>query len=361
MKASQVLLLSAIFFFLYFFVPPVGAECLKKPDLKTMDGLFLESLRDQNSARKDQIAILPFTDISLQEDDEIFSKLFSYVLFNKHAAKQMELIHPYVVDEALLGLSNTTKTLPSNETLKRIAEKLKARFVISGSFQRQNEFEMRVDIYIYDNKSGSILSPPHSYTTAIDDKLISHTVASARLAFEKMGIKVSPLKMQDHAGLMAYRYYIKGIELGKKYDPSQLNLGIVWLEKALLENYHKFDEATYALSTSHFRLALVQKLARQDFTENFIRGKTDLRYLSGDKENIPPIVRRLSERYLLADMAFHISLQNLMEKKTQGAYQKSQNGLKLVPEDGMLESVVLHTQSLVKPEKQISARHAVCL
>lgn len=328
------------------------AECQSFANPEVMNAILMQHLDSQAGQKSKSIAVLPFVDLSPTDADPLLAKLVGYALFDLFAPFQKNWLHPYV---SFAKSGEAARTDPKD--LRQLATDLKVHYLIHGSYQMQNGTHARFSIGIYDRVKDQFLSPQQSFTVPLDDSLIDLLDKNMRTAFKNAKIPAGSKNQRQLPALKAYRYYTKGLDHAKTYETGALTLAGVWLEKALRESNHHFDEATLALARSRFMLALLQKLTHQHFAETFRSGQAVLTHLK-DQSASPQNL--FTNRFLKAHESYQKSLTHLSAKQFKDAGHWAANGLSFVPEDGMLENIVALAESNQKGKPAVTLRQPVC-
>lgn len=336
----------------WFFSQNAYAECQSFANPEIMNTVMIEHLNAQANIKKQRLAILPFADLSPTETDPVFSHLISYALHDLFATRVKGLLHPYV---SLARVGNAAKTEPAE--VKAAANMLDVRYVLHGTYQKQNDTAVRVLIGIYDRDKDTFLSPQEAFTAPLDDSLIDLLEKHGATALKSMRIAATTAPAHKLPALAAYRYYTKGMDGAHKYDTGSLNVAAAWLEKALRESHHNFDEAALALARSRFMLALLQKLQHQHFAETFLQAKNTLAHLKSSQDKPQ---RRFTERFINAHEFYQKALTHLAAMQWKMASTLSVNGLSFVPEDGMLENIVEQSAKRLKENPPSGLKQVIC-
>lgn len=334
------------------FTPNAYAECQSFANPDIMNSTMMEQLRLQANSKKQQIAILPFADLSPTDADPVLSHLMTYALHDLFAARVKGLLHPY-----LSFAQNSTVAPIEPQDIKASANNLGVRYVLYGSYQKQNGTSLRVLIGIYDRDKDLFLSPQEAFTVPLDDSLLDLLQKHTASALKSMRIAAGTTQTRKLPALGAYRYYSRGMDAAQKYEDGSLKVAAAWLEKALRESHHDFDEAALALARGQFMLALLQKLKHQPFAETFLQAKNTLGHLKnrGDSPR-----RHFTERFIRAHEFYQKALSHLATGQDKIAAQLAANGLSFVPEDGMLEHIVESAEKILKRKTVSSLKYPIC-
>jgi hypothetical protein len=88
------------------------------------------------------------------------------------------------------------------------------------------------------------------------------------------------------------------------------------------------------MARAHFMMALLEKLAKSDFTQNMILGRKTLAYVKNKK---PTQKGLLTTRFVESQAAFLNAITALKNGKVPLAQKEAARALTLTPEDGMAE------------------------
>lgn len=316
------------------------AQCHPSPNFSTMDRDFLEYLKAASDEGQ-RIAIAPFHDNhSGLPDTAIYSGLPFYI-YDTFSPTHKGLLHPHVSVAAAnsLGLSGDALTNPTN--IDKLANALKARFVIFGSFQLTFRQTIMVHLNVFDAKSKSTLSPVEAFEHPLNDALFDliNTHVIKALSRIKGGPKLRASNLV-HPSIESFRPYGQGMALAGQYNLPQLEQAEIWLERALKLSFHNYSAAALSLARVQFMKALIQKLSKMDYAFNFNRARETLQFVKSD---VPAnsFLRLLTYRYIEAQEASKQSLTALVSKQATLSVKHAETGLELVPEDGMLQNLYL--------------------
>lgn len=336
----------------------VTGQCHPSPNFSTMDRDFLEFLKS-NTKQGNQIAILPFFDNhSGLPDDELFHGL-PFFLYDAFSPEQPYMIHPYVSQAALTQLGINGAALATQEAAAKIATELKARFVIFGSFQLTFRKTIMVHINVYDAKTNQSLSPAEAferdYNDALFDLIAEHTMKAFARTKSAPNLKRSSTRT---ANLDAFRAYGQGMFLGGQYNQAQLEQAEIWLEKALKISFHNYSSAALGLARVQFMQALIQKLNKQSYSLNYNKALQNLPHIKDDIKD-KSLMKTLTYRYIAAQESSAQALTALAANQKELSVDHAEEGLRLVPEDGMLQNLFLG-QGTAKNSKDFKIENAIC-
>ena len=301
---------------------------------------------------KNSIAILPFTDLSPTDHDGLYSHLLAYQIFDLFAPRLTGLLHPHVsLDQISPDGSTQSPSVPE------AAQQLGARYVIFGSYQKQNGTDLRVQIGLYDHQKNRFLSPQVTFTTPLDDSLMNLLEKRMEQALKIFHIHLKGSSSTDFPALAAYRYYTRGMDYLRRYDRQTLLLAKAWLEKGLRENNHHFDDAALSLARSQYMLALIKKMQRENFTEEMARARQALEYVT---PRISTPNSQITARYLNGHNLYLKAATFLAHGHFSEALTHAVNGLSFVPEDAMLENIVAQAATALKKIPPVPLKQPEC-
>lgn len=354
-KYSGLLLFIAVFFYFN----TALAQCHSSADLSTMNSNFLYFLKNLNQKQNNKIIVLPLHDNSLIKANEDLAVGIPFLIYDAFAPATPSLMHPYLAMNSLKNLGIAGEELAQTETAKKTAHDRGARFVIFGSFQHTSQNNIRVLINVYDAKTDKTLSPAQTFESTEDDSFLDLVLNHVSNAFSRIP-SAPKLKAEKITtpGMQAFIYLTKGLVLSDQYDLTKLKLASLWFEKALKERYHKNNQAALHLARTYFMMALVQKLNKTDFTTNWQAGLGTLKYLTASENNSAPYL--LSFRFVKAHSLALKALTAAMNNNTALTQKLSFDGLKLVPEDGIMQTLYMNSAGN-KKHNEIVTNNPICL
>lgn len=327
---------------LFFFHVPSGfAQCHSSIDLSTMDKDFLAFLKMQGAGTKAPIAIMPLYDNHIGIPDDTLFYGLPFVIFDMFADSNPQILHPYLSLDAIESLGIKGEALTQKDSLKKVAEKLAAKYVIFGSFQRSFYQTIRIIINVYDLKTGNILSPAMEFSTDFNDSVFVQINHSIHKAFAKL--KSAPkLKKTGYIfpTMQTFRFYSKGLAYARNYNQNNLQVAALWFEKALKESYQKYDDAALNLARAHFMMGLLQKMNKTDFSQEWQKGQMALSFISSQPKK-PSTKYLFTLRYIRGQTAFLRGMTAREGSNTGQAATLAKEGLALLPEDGMMQNLYL--------------------
>jgi len=338
--------------------PALATTCQSSTSTVEIDKAFLQFLKNQ-AGKKKTVAIMPFFDNHVGNPDDALYHGLPSLIFDMFNQTNDHLMHPYISFKAIEELGISDKDLINKEKVKLFAENTNASFVIFGAFQRSFHNTVRVMINIYDHKKKVMLSPAEEFTTSFDDSFFSLFERHLKAAFSKANAR-NVLRSPKYTipPMKSFRYYSKGISLADSYSRPDLEMAVLWFEKALKENYHNYDDAALQLARAHFMLALIQKLNRIDFTQNMLSAQKNLQYVKNNPKK-GSFKHFLTFRYVDGHR-FSVKATAAYAKKSKSANVLAAKGLAFVPEDGVLQNIYLTTLGSKKPMKGVKLEHPVC-
>lgn len=335
------------------------AQCHSSPNLSTMDRDFLNHLKSSSDKGKSQIAIVPFYDNQTGAPDEQLYYALPFFIYDSFIEQNPQIRHPYLSFKALEELGLSGEALGEKSSAKKIAEKLKVRYVIYGAFQKTLKDTAKIWINVYDHKKNTSLSPAHFFETRLNDSLLDLVKTGVSTSFSGIGAK-GALKSTstNNPSLVSLRAYGQGLYLARQYNLSQLEMSQIWLEKALKQSFHNYDQAALGLARSYFMMALIQKLSKLDFAPQWLNGLRTLKFVRKQSSK-NPLNFSMTYRYVQANQKALEAATAHQAQNRAVAQSHAFDGLKLVPEDGMLQNLYLKTLSKNK-DKGLSIDNAIC-
>jgi serine/threonine-protein kinase len=175
---------------------------------------------------KPSIAVLPFTDLSPQKDQEYFCNGLAESLINA-LSKVKDLRVPAM-----------TSTVPFNgeeQDINEIAEKLNVNTVLRGSVQKA-ENRLRITAQLINVADGSLLWS-EQYNREFNDLFsiqdeISFAIAD-KLKINLLGEERQGLKKRYTENIEAYNFYLKGRYFWNKRTGDSVKMSIKYFEQAI--------------------------------------------------------------------------------------------------------------------------------
>ena len=331
------------------------AACQPGADATALNQTWQAYLTNLSTKAKDRIVIAPFQNLKGLQADPIMTDGMPFLIYNMFSNTNGEFLHPYVSLEAAHQAGLTGATLTDIKNIKSLAKTLHARLVIFGSVQRSTADVVRVILRVYDAKTDSVGAPPVQFATELNDAFFSLTRQKIQELLQTVRVKIKPSNDTVDPTLQADRFYVRGMQLSSKYDSTNLNLAALWFEKALKENYQNYDDAALGLARSYFMLALIEKLNKADFSQDFIKGRDALAGLRHTQDS-PKY--RLSLRYHDNATAFLNALTALKNHNNKIAATQAAAAVTAVPEDGVSAQIGVLSGA---PATKIIVHPPVCL
>lgn len=298
--------------------------------------LFWEGLKTQ-ARHKNSIAILPFFDNSTISKDPLLASGMAFALYDILAVGNDNIYHPYI-SQALLNHWNVQgEALRSEQTAMKMAEYLRARFVLLGSVQRTIHGEMRFFISIYDHKIRRVQTPIIEFATLLNDSYFANLKSSLEGIRKRLKLKSKAFKgVKQLPKLQAFRYYTKGMEYAGTYNEGLLKVAQTWFEKALRETYHNYPDAALNLARVHFMQALIYRMSGRDPSQHWIQAQNILN--SYGKANIkkPSLKEFNTVRFVNNQDTFSKAWTYYKNGRLKEAGKTAAEGLAYTPEDGQL-------------------------
>ncbi|MGB8704234.1 MAG: helix-turn-helix domain-containing protein, partial [Gillisia sp.] len=196
--------------------------------------------------RKKSIAVLPFKNMSSDSANLYFVKgLMEASLNNLQKIKDLRVI----------SRTSVEKYRNSNKTISEIAEELKVGYLVEGSGQRIDD-QVLLNIQLIDASNDTPIWA-EQYTHKVGD-IFSLENAVAKKIAAAIQAKVTPAELKridkkPTENLLAYDYYLKGLEQLKAETKEGLKAAIPLFEKAI-ENDPEFALAYSELAISYYYL-----------------------------------------------------------------------------------------------------------
>lgn len=332
-------------FFCYFFLvlifftwqPTAFAQCHSVPDQAVMLQNFAAYLTNLTADDKNAIIMLPFYNNAAGLIDPNFSLGLTMYLYDRFSGANKNLAHPYLGYWAAqkLGLADEALYLPENAA--KVASSTSARYVLFGTYQRNSYADsIRIHINIYDSKTKQPLSPAVQVTASFDDALFELISSGVAKAFEQGKVPFAAKTNVPSPTLRGFHSYAKGVNLALDYNHDPLSQAQLWFEKALKESYQKYDDAALGLARVYFMTALIKKLYHQDYTRDVLKARETLKYLDLKNGTAGPKYQ-LVLRYEQAMNEALKAASAVAAGNANNAKNAAKTGLKLLPEDGMLQ------------------------
>jgi TolB-like protein len=321
-----------------------------------MNQAWVTYLNGHTAGESGTIAVMPFNDIHGYQPEPLLPYGVPFIVYDMFSGVN-PVVHPYVSQAVVRGLGIAGDGLADPANAKVVAEKLGARFVVFGSVQRVSESDIRVIVDLFDAKSGMSVSPAAQFTAQLNDAFFSLMRQRLSDAFRKAKTSIRPGPFKDPS-IASFRYYVRGLQLAETYDATSLDLAALWFEKALKENYQRYDDAALGQARAYFMMALIQKLNKSDFTQNMLKGRRVLKFLESDRRTTK---YGLVTRYPESLDAFVMAATALRAGNASMAAKESERARALVPEDGMTEEIYARAIAGTKIKPAFAPFHPVCL
>ncbi|MHB0753713.1 helix-turn-helix domain-containing protein [Polaribacter sp. M15] len=242
------------------FVEEDKTSFLKKYSLQVALATFLiiavvSYLFIQNSSRnsevssnnfKKSIAVLPFKNMSSDSTNLYFvSGLMESTLNNLQKIEDLRVI----------SRTSVEKYRKTDKTVNEIAEELNVGFLLEGSGQRIGD-QVLLNIQLIDASNDMPIWAQQYNNKVVDVFSLQNTVAK-KIA-EAIKAKVTPAELQQinknpTENILAYDYYLKGLENQNERSEAGLNKAILNFEKAIEED-SKFANAHAQIAICYYYL-----------------------------------------------------------------------------------------------------------
>jgi TolB-like protein len=363
MFKNSMKIFSSLVFLSFFSLHQLAFACTSTPDLSALNQSFLSYLSKQTGGKNSKIVVMPFFDNNVGDPDSLLYYGFPFFVYDAFASTKSRFVHPYVSIQAVKTLGISGKALYDMGSAKLVASQLKAQYVIYGVVQQSLNQAMRVVINIYDAKNNRSLDKAVSFTTEVNDSLFSLLKHHVKFALSQMRIRAHLIAASDsEPSWQAFRYYSKGLALSKGYDLASLEMAAIWFEKALKLRYQNYDDAALGLARTHFMIALIKKLNKQDYSQAWQEANHALGFVKQKRQkNKTPFKYMISYRYLEGQLSMTKALSAYAAKNYREAFLQAKIGLEYVPEDGVLQNLYQVTLLSNKPIKGIVINNPICL
>lgn len=333
----------------------VSANCSLPAQSESLNQIFLEYLGGQTAKDKHKIAVLPFYDNVTEAADPILSYGIPFLIYDMYSEKNT-ISHPYFVMHHARNLGLSGSSLYDVNTIKSIASKLNAQYIVFGIIQRASPTQVRIIIDVYDAKKDTSISPASQFSVHLDDSFFAQTRQNFESAMKKARRSVKASSYPD-PGFANFRYYVRGLQLSESYDMTNLNLAEAWFEKALKASFHKYDAAALGLARTHFMKSLLQKLGQQDYQPELLAGQKVLTHLRHKNKSFK---YNLVDRYIHAHHAFLQAVTAFQVKNFSRAEKSAYNTLELLPEDALAEKLYFVSLQNTGHKAKRNKKHQAC-
>jgi TolB-like protein/Tfp pilus assembly protein PilF len=175
---------------------------------------------------KPSIAVLPFTDLSPQKDQEYFCNGLAESLINALSK---------VKDLRVPAMTSTVSFKAEEQDINEIAEKLNVNTVLRGSIQKAGN-RLRITAQLINVADGTLLWS-EQYNREFNDLFsiqdeISFAIAD-KLKVNLLGEERQGLKKRYTENIEAHNYYLKGRYFWNKRTGDSLKMSIKYFEQAI--------------------------------------------------------------------------------------------------------------------------------
>lgn len=239
-------------------------------------GLLKDSIKDQ----KIRVALFPFQDGSLMDNDPVLSNGFAVILYNiLEKIDRMGVYHPFVVFDSLKSQSIVQEEYFSDEKIIPSAATLGATHAVYGMFQKQG-FQIRFFLKVVDVTNSKNIGGTQEFMTDQSNRFFSVATEAARAILKTIGgIKPSEeaLKTFEKTSptFESFRFYVKGMEKSAFYNEVDLGIAKAWFEKSSALSY-SFKPAYEEKARTLFMMALLGKQMGKDTSLLWAEGSATL-------------------------------------------------------------------------------------
>jgi len=194
---------------------PIGLAALAGVILIGLSAWWLATGRIRGTGTYDSIAVLPFANLSGNEDLEYFSDGLSEELLNALAG---------VEDLRVAARTSSFAFKGTNADIRTIADSLGVETVLEGSVRRSGD-QVRITVQLIDAEHGFHLWS-HEYDRGLEDVFTTQDeIASAVTAalLPKLRDEEAPMTRGGTKNVQAYDLYLKGREKWRTRDVDLLN------------------------------------------------------------------------------------------------------------------------------------------
>jgi TolB-like protein len=194
---------------------PIGLAALAGVILIGLSAWWLATGRIRGTGTYDSIAVLPFANLSGNEDLEYFSDGLSEELLNALAG---------VEDLRVAARTSSFAFKGTNADIRTIADSLGVETVLEGSVRRSGD-QVRITVQLIDAEHGFHLWS-HEYDRGLEDVFATQDeIASAVTAalLPKLRDEEAPMTRGGTKNVQAYDLYLKGREKWRTRDVDLLN------------------------------------------------------------------------------------------------------------------------------------------
>ena len=205
----------------------------------------LEQFSQKPAGVVPSLAVLPFTNLSADKENEYFSDGLAEEIINMLARLQ--------------GLKVTARTSSfafrgKDQDIRKIADTLDVRTVLEGSVRRSGS-RIRVTVQLINAEDGYHLWSERYDREMADVFAIQDEIAQAIAAALEVKLSTGPAPLRRYTpNIPAYEAFLKGVYHGAKFTPESLALNRKYLEEAIALD-PKFALAHNAIGGHFFVLA----------------------------------------------------------------------------------------------------------
>lgn len=335
-------------------------ECKPQAETTQLNRDFFSYLQFKNLLKDNAIGILPFYDNEAGHPDPNMAVGLPFFIYDTFIESNSNFIHPYITLKKFKESNISNEKLTDKSTFSQIAQKIRAKYLIGGSIQKMNDSGMRVYVSVYSKDKKDFIVKNLEIASSYDDKILNQTVQYIHQAFEKQKIKLSLNSNFYTPDLNSFKLYIKGLLLAQTYDENSLNLAKEWLEKSTQDSLYKYQDAALALARTYFMQSLLQKLTKQSYHTNFSQGQNVLLKGKIAISQETHFKKLFTLRYVFAQNYLAQGILSLKSGNKNDAFNNAYNGLKLAPEDGILQELYSRTYTKERAKSGIFINNPVC-
>jgi len=205
----------------------------------------LEQFSEKSNERVPSIAVLPFTNLSADKENEYFSDGLAEEIINMLAR--------------MPGLKVTARTSSfafrgKDQDIRKIADTLDVRTVLEGGVRRAGS-RIRITTQLINAEDGYHLWSERYDREMADVFVIQDEIAQAIAAALEVKLSIGPAPVRRYTpNIPAYEAFLKGAYHGAKFTPESLALNRKYLEEAITLD-PKFALAHNAIGGHFFVLA----------------------------------------------------------------------------------------------------------
>ncbi|REJ79224.1 MAG: hypothetical protein DWQ47_00320 [Acidobacteria bacterium] len=234
-------------------------------DLQTRLLVEVEKTRNQSSNTiigdkvkpfRESIAVLPFTDISTEEDNQYFSEgLTEEINMNLSKLQQLKVV----------ARGSVIKCLAKEPSHKELARELRVRYLLEGSVRRHGN-ELRITAQLID-AIGEAYVWAEAYRGTIEDVFEIQEKVAAEIV-RALQVRLSPvdkknLKKRYTKNTEAYQLYLQGRYFWNKRSEESLKIAIRHFEQAI-EKDPEYAIAWAGIADSYSLLGEYGRIPRKE-------------------------------------------------------------------------------------------------